>query len=71
MDLDLLLYGDAVLRAADLTVPHPRMVERRFVLVPLAALEPTLRHPVLRVTVAELLRRLGPEAPLLSSGVRR
>ena len=71
MDLDLLLYGDAVLRAADLTVPHPRMVERRFVLAPLAALDPTLRHPVLRVTVAELLRRLGPEAPLLSSGVRR
>jgi 2-amino-4-hydroxy-6-hydroxymethyldihydropteridine diphosphokinase len=71
MDLDLLLYGDTVIREPDLTVPHPRMAERRFVLLPLAALAPTLCHPVLQATVAELLRRLGPEAPLLASGVRR
>lgn len=71
MDLDLLLYGDAVIREPDLAVPHPRMAERRFVLLPLAALAPTLCHPVLQATVAELLRRLGPEAPLLASGVRR
>jgi len=71
MDLDLLLYGDAVIRGADLTIPHPRMAERRFVLAPLVALAPTLCHPVLRATVAELLRRLGPEAPLLSSGIER
>jgi len=71
MDLDLLLYADAVIREADLTIPHPRMAERRFVLAPLVALAPALRHPVLQVTLAELLRRLGPEAPLLSSGVGR
>jgi 2-amino-4-hydroxy-6-hydroxymethyldihydropteridine diphosphokinase len=71
MDLDLLLYGDAVIREADLTIHHPRMAERRFVLAPLVALAPALRHPVLQVTLAELLRRLGPEAPLPSSVVRR
>jgi 2-amino-4-hydroxy-6-hydroxymethyldihydropteridine diphosphokinase len=71
MDLDLLLYGDAVIREADLTIPHPRMAERRFVLAPLVALAPALCHPVLRVTVAELLRRLGPEMSLLSEGVPR
>jgi 2-amino-4-hydroxy-6-hydroxymethyldihydropteridine diphosphokinase len=70
MDLDILLYGDAVIREADLTIPHPRMAERRFVLAPLVALAPALCHPVLQVTLAELLRRMGPEAPLLSSGVR-
>lgn len=68
-DLDLLLYGDAVIREPDLTVPHPRMAERRFVLAPLVALAPALRHPVLLVTTTELLRRLGPAAPLLSPGV--
>jgi len=71
MDLDLLLYGDAVICETDLTIPHPRMAERRFVLAPLVALDPTLRHPVLQVAMAELLRRLGPEAPLLSSRLER
>jgi 2-amino-4-hydroxy-6-hydroxymethyldihydropteridine diphosphokinase len=71
MDLDLLLYGDAVIREADLRIPHPRMAERRFVLAPLVALGPALCHPVLQVTVAELLRRLGPEESLLSEGVPR
>lgn len=70
LDLDLLLYGDAVIREPDLTIPHPRMAERRFVLAPLVALAPALRHPVLQVTMMELLQRLGPEAPLLSSGVQ-
>ncbi len=69
VDLDLLLYGDAVIREPDLTIPHPRMTERRFVLAPLVALAPALRHPVLLATMAELLRRLGPEAPLLTSRV--
>ncbi len=69
VDLDLLLYGDAVIREVDLIIPHPRLAERRFVLAPLVALAPALRHPVLPVTMAELLRRLGPEAPLLSPRV--
>jgi len=71
MDLDLLLYGDAVIREADLTIPHPRLAERRFVLVPLVALAPALCHPVLRVTVAELLRGLGPDVSLVPEGVPR
>ena len=55
IDVDILLYGSSVICAADLELPHPRMSERRFVLVPLRELAPGLRHPQLRSTVSELL----------------
>ncbi len=55
LDLDLLLYGEAVIESPALTVPHPRLHERRFVLEPLAAIAPEARHPVLQQTVRELL----------------
>jgi 2-amino-4-hydroxy-6-hydroxymethyldihydropteridine diphosphokinase len=55
IDIDILLYGNAVVRTAALEIPHPRMAERRFVLAPLADLAPDLRHPVTRRTVREML----------------
>jgi 2-amino-4-hydroxy-6-hydroxymethyldihydropteridine diphosphokinase len=60
IDIDILLYGDAVIDSPELTVPHPRMAERRFVLEPLAELAPDLRHPVTRRTVREMLADLNP-----------
>jgi 2-amino-4-hydroxy-6-hydroxymethyldihydropteridine diphosphokinase len=59
IDLDLLLYGDWVLWAEELILPHPAMAERRFVLAPLAEIVPEWVHPVLGVTVRELLANLG------------
>jgi 2-amino-4-hydroxy-6-hydroxymethyldihydropteridine diphosphokinase len=58
LDLDLLLYGDQTLNEPGLTVPHPRLRERRFVLEPLAEIAPTLVDPVSGLTAAELLKRL-------------
>jgi 2-amino-4-hydroxy-6-hydroxymethyldihydropteridine diphosphokinase len=55
IDLDLLLYGTSVISTPDLEVPHPRMTQRRFVLVPLAEIAPALRHPVENRSMEELL----------------
>ncbi len=59
LDLDLLLYGDAVIDEPGLSVPHPRMHERRFVLDPLAEVCPDALHPIEGVSVRVLLARLG------------
>jgi len=55
IDLDVIFYGSLALSNGEIEIPHPRMADRRFVLVPLAELEPTLVHPVLHATVTELL----------------
>jgi 2-amino-4-hydroxy-6-hydroxymethyldihydropteridine diphosphokinase len=59
IDLDILLYGDLRIASPRLTIPHPGMLERASVLVPLAGIAPTLRHPVTGLTIAEHLRQIG------------
>jgi len=58
IDLDLLLYGSLVLDAPTLTLPHPSLHERRFVLVPLAELAPEWKHPTLELSIQQLLQAL-------------
>ena len=58
IDIDILLFGNFVVRTPQLEIPHPHFRERRFVLEPLAALAPALRDPVTRKTVRELLAEL-------------
>lgn len=59
MDLDLLLYSDLILHEPELTIPHPRMNERKFVLAPLCDIAPQIKHPITGQSIAELLAGLS------------
>ncbi len=63
VDLDILFYGDLVINLLGLLIPHPQLADRAFVLVPLAELAPTLRHPISGLTIQEMLTKID------SSGV--
>jgi 2-amino-4-hydroxy-6-hydroxymethyldihydropteridine diphosphokinase len=69
LDMDILLYGDETIDLPELQIPHPRMLQRNFVLAPLAEIAPTLTHPSWPTNVAEFLaasadtsqvKRIGP-----------
>lgn len=61
IDIDILFYGSQVIGEEGLTIPHPKIPERAFVLIPLAEIEPNFLHPVLRKTISELLAALHTE----------
>lgn len=58
IDIDILLFGGAIIHSAELTIPHPAMHLRRFALEPLAEIAPDMRHPLLKKTIHELLEEL-------------
>ena len=60
LDIDILLFGNSIIKTKGLTIPHPAMHERRFVLEPLAEIAPEARHPVIKRTVRELRDALPP-----------
>lgn len=56
IDIDILFYGDQIIETPELIIPHPRLTERAFVLIPLAEIAPALVHPVNGKTVKELMK---------------
>lgn len=59
IDIDILYYGQEIITAAHLKIPHPEIANRRFVLMPLNEIAPNFRHPVLNVSTSVLLERCG------------
>ena len=67
LDIDIVLFGNAIVDSAGLTIPHPAMHHRRFVLEPLVEIAPDVRHPILKRTGTELLNAL----PATAGATRR
>ncbi len=71
LDLDILLYGDAVVYQKDLIIPHPRLPARRFVLVPLAQIAPGVMHPILKKSIRSLLEACpDPSVVRMATGIQ-
>ncbi len=70
LDLDLLLYGSEIIAEEDLIVPHPRMLERAFVLEPLAELAPQLLHPLTGTSIGELAAAVHDSARVRRTPIR-
>ena len=62
IDIDILMYDDEILNEPDLTIPHPRLHERAFVMIPLLEIAPSLTHPILKRNLFELLTLLPPQS---------
>lgn len=70
IDIDIVLFGESVVSMPDLEIPHPRMMERRFVLEPLAELAPELRHPVTQLSARAMLGKVADQPVRRFSGNR-
>jgi len=64
LDIDILFYGDNIVSTPELTIPHPYVADRRFVLEPLCELAPYFIHPVLKVTLNQLLEKCKDTTPV-------